>query len=192
MFIFISLLDSSWNIVETSYQKYLNKSLEKQEKEKKKQQQQEEERRKKEELKAEKTQPKVKELTKEEFERAKLEEELRNKINSNPELKEKIDIINSEENKTKTVEKEEDKVAEGKIRPNKGNGASNDKYFWYQYTIQEITIIIPVEKKITGKDIKIKQDSKHLSVTVAGETILNGELKHPMNVKITFKKIIFF
>ncbi len=110
-----------------------------------------------------------------------MEEELKNKINTNPELKEKIDSINREE-KTKTDEKEEDKIAEGKMRPNKGNGASLEKYFWYQYTIQEITIIIPVEKKITGKDVKVKNDSKHLFVTVAGETIINGELKHPMNV----------
>lgn len=158
----------------------MTKFQDKQEKEKKKQEQ--EERKKNEQQTTNKPQAQVKELTKEEFEKAKLEEELKNKINNNPELKEKIDQINKE-NTTKTEEKEEDKVAEGKIRPNKGNGASLEKYFWYQYTIQEITIIIPVEKKITGKDIKIKQDSKHLNVTVAGENILNGELKHPMNVK---------
>jgi len=89
----------------------------------------------------------------------------------------------NQEEKPKTEEKEEDKVAEGKIRPNKGNGASLEKYFWYQYTIQEITIIIPVEKKVLGKDIKIKYDSKHLNINVCGENILNGELKYPMNVR---------
>jgi len=116
-----------------------------------------------------------------------MEEELRNKINNNPELKEKIDAINKDD-KTNTEEKEEDKVAEGKIRPNKGNGANLEKYFWYQYTIQEITIMIPVEKKITGKDVKIKNDSKHLTVVVGGETIINGELKHPMNVNFFFNQ----
>jgi len=111
-----------------------------------------------------------------------MEEELKNKINNNPELKEKIDAINKQD-KNKTEEKDEDKIADGKIRPNKGNGAGLQKYFWYQYTIQEITIIIPVDKKITGKDVKVKNDSKHLSVVVSGETVINGELKYPMNVK---------
>lgn len=132
--------------------------------------------------KTEKSQPSVKELTKEEFERARMEEELRARINANPELKKEIEKNNSVENKP--TEKEEDKVAEGKIRPNKGNGANYEKYFWYQYTIQEITLIIPVDKKITGKDIKIKHDSKKLDITVGGEKIIYGELKHLMNVNI--------
>jgi len=63
-----------------------------------------------------------------------------------------------------------------------------DKYIWYQYTIQEITIIIPVEKKITGKDVKVKFDSKKLNVTIAGELILGGDLKFNMNVR----KILIF
>ena len=113
-----------------------------------------------------------------------MEEELRQKIAKNPELKNKIDEINKEKDIPKSEEKEEDKLAEGKIRPNKGNGANMEKYIWYQYTIQEITIIIPVEKKITGKDVKIKYDSKKLNVTVAGEQILGGDLKQNINVKI--------
>lgn len=143
---------------------------------------QDEERKRKEQTPTEKVQPKVRELTAEEFQKAKMEEELRNKINLNPELQKEIQKVNAESIKPVTEEKEEDKVAEGKVRPNKGNGGSTDKYFWYQYTIQEITIMIPVEKKITGKDIKIKNDSKTLSVIVSGEKIIAGELKHPMNV----------
>ena len=170
----------------------MTKFNEKQEKEKKKQQQ-EQERIKKEQLKTqqENTNAQVKELTKEEFERAKMEEELREKIAKNPELKNQIDEINKEKKSNiieketeKEKEKEEDKVAEGKIRPNKGNGANMEKYIWYQYTIQEITIVIPVEKKIIGKDIKIKFDSKKLNVTVAGEQIIGGDLKNNMNVNI--------
>ena len=112
-----------------------------------------------------------------------MEEELKDKIAKNPELQKQIDEVNKDKT-PKTEEKEEDKVAEGKIRPNKGNGANFEKYIWYQHTIQEITIIIPVEKKITGKDIKVKYDSKKLNVTVAGELILGGDLKQNMNVKL--------
>jgi hypothetical protein len=180
--------------VDKAYNKYMTKFNEKQEKEKKKQQQ-EQERLKKEQLKTQQDQQKqsnsnaqVKELTKEEFERAKIEEELREKIAKNPELKNQIDEINKEKlnennkEKEKETEKEEDKIAEGKIRPNKGNGANMEKYIWYQYSIQEITVIIPVDKKITGKDIKVKFDSKKLNVTVAGEHIIGGDLKNNMNV----------
>ena len=111
-----------------------------------------------------------------------MEEEHKNKIKLNPEFQKEIQNMNSEITKLVTEVKEEDKLADGKVRPNKGNGGSTEKYFWYQYTIQEITIMIPVEKKISGKDIKIKNDSKTLSVTVSGEKIIEGELKHPMNV----------
>ena len=165
---------SSKEIVDKAYNRYFSKFQEKQEKERKKQQQQEEEKRK-----AEQKAAQVKELTKEEFEKAKMEEELKEKMANNPELQKQINEVNKE---NKTEEKEEDKVAEGKIRPNKGNGANFEKYIWYQYTIQEITIIIPVDRKITGKDIKIKFDSKKLNVTVGGDVIIAGDLKNTMNV----------
>lgn len=169
----------------------MSKFAEKQEKERKKQQQEQERKKKEQQKQQEEANNKgsnsaqVKELTKEEFERAKMEEELKEKIKQNPELKNQIDEINNKD-KEKTEEKEEDKVAEGKIRPNKGNGANLEKYIWYQYTIQEVTIIIPVDKKIMGRDVKIKFDSKKLNVTVAGETILGGDLKNNMNVNFSF------
>merc|ERR1711934_907047 len=94
---FFSNKESSRAIVEKAYSKYLTKHSDMKEKERKKQQEQEE-KKKKDLLKSQEEANKggnaqVKELTKEEFEKEKMEEELREKIKNNPELQNKINEV---------------------------------------------------------------------------------------------------
>merc|ERR1711957_131510 len=122
---FFSNKESSKGIIEKAYGKYLTKHHDAKAKEA-------EDKKKKELLKTQEEANKggnaVKEITKEQFEKEKMEEQLREKMAQNPELQNKINEVNAKDATPKKEEKEEDKLAEGKIRPNKGNGANLDKY----------------------------------------------------------------
>jgi len=84
-----------------------------------------------------------------------------------------------DETKTKT-EKEEDKIAEGKVRPDKGNGFTTDKYSWSQPEIKEINITIPVPSETRGKEIKFEFDAKNISVLHKGQELIKGEFFAPI------------
>jgi hypothetical protein len=166
--------EKSWDYTNTSYKTFLRKYEEKKEKEEKKKKKEEEEKRKQKEEGAT-----VREITAEEFERRKAEEQRlqqQNKIEINS------DVTMSDQSKSSNVsEKEEDKVAEGKMRPGPGNGGILDKYSWTQHDIKEINISIPIPSNIKGRDVIVKYDSKEINVQIKGqEPIVNGEFFLPI------------
>ena len=52
-----------------------------------------------------------------------------------------------------------------------GNGGKTDRYTWTQ-TLQEVTIMAPIPRRIRGKDIDCSIGSRHLRFGVRGETPL--------------------
>ncbi len=80
-----------------------------------------------------------------------------------------------------TEGKEEDKIAEGKMKPGPGNGAILDNYSWAQHDIKEITINIPISSDIRCRDINVISDSKEILVQIEGqEAIIKGEFFLPI------------
>lgn len=80
-------------------------------------------------------------------------------------------------------EKTEEKVESDKQQPLKGNGGQTDRYVWSQPLIEEVNINIPIAGHFKGRDLNITSDSKKLKVQVkGGETIIDGEYPHPINV----------
>jgi hypothetical protein len=78
-------------------------------------------------------------------------------------------------------EKEEDKLAEGKMRPGPGNGGILDKYSWTQHDIKEINISIPIPSNIKGRDVIVKYDTKEINVQIKGQDpIVKGEFYLPI------------
>lgn len=121
----------------------------------------------------------VREITAEEYERSKIAEKKAQEKKEQHLQNNEVDIPKEPE---KQPEKEEDKVAEGKIRPSKLNGAANENYVWTQPFIQEIGITVPVDKNLRGKDLTVKSDAKKLYVGVKGQPpIIDGEYLHPIN-----------
>jgi len=120
----------------------------------------------------------VKEITPEEYERKKrLEKERKEreeKEEDNEDIKETT-TVSKKEGKGKE-EKDENKLKEGTVRPDKGNGGHTDRYRWSQNDIKEISVIIPVPSDTKGKDIKCVYDAKNFSLQVKDNTpIINGE-----------------
>ena len=72
---------------------------------------------------------------------------------------------------------EENKVAKGKVLPNKGNGSKTEKYYWTQ-TLEEITINIPLPKNTKSKDLKVNIKTNEISITSKDEKtiFLKGKL----------------
>jgi hypothetical protein len=80
-----------------------------------------------------------------------------------------------------TEVKEEDKIAEGKMKPGPGNGGILDNYSWAQHDIKEITINIPIPSNIRSRDLTVKYDSKEILVQIKGqEAIIKGEFFLPI------------
>ena len=170
--------DRSWEYTNTSYKTFLKKFEEKKEKEEKKKKKEEEEKRKQKDEGAT-----VREITAEEFERRRAEElrlqKEQNKIGINS------DVTMTDESNSKSSnapeEKEEDKLAEGKMRPGPGNGGILDKYSWTQHDIKEINISIPIPSNIKGRDVIVKYDSKEINIQIKGQDpIVKGEFYLPI------------
>jgi len=172
---------NSWSYVENNYKKYQKKFEERKEKEAKK---------KKKEQTSQPTQSSnssqsatVKEITPEEYERKKrLEKERKEREDKeedtdNSSSKETTSITKKEgKGKEGKEEKDENKLKEGTVRPDKGNGGHTDKYRWSQNDIKEISVIIPVPMETKGKDIKCNFDAKNFSLQIRENTpIINGE-----------------
>ena len=168
--VFIVNLDSSKNLIDTSYKKFLTKYEEVKEKERKKKLKEDEEK-----LKSTKTQqPSIREITPEEAERIKNN----NMPKEVPKEEVKIDSTNEKDDSKKPKE--------GTVLPSQGNGNKLDRYIWSQHHIQEVNITIPVSSNLRGKDITIKYDSKKLFVQLKDEEspLINGEFCKPINVSI--------
>ena len=119
----------------------------------------------------------MREITQEEFERKKNEEKLISQLNQQVKEDENSMVVDIEK-KTPEIKdvKEEDKIAEGKIKPGPGNGGVLDKYSWTQHDIKEINISIPISSNIRGKDLNVKHDAKEILVEIKGqEPIIKGE-----------------
>lgn len=164
-------LATSKNVVDTYYNKYLNKYSDKLEKEKKKKVE--------EKPKTEIIQPTVREITPEEALRLKQAE-----LTKSAEPK----VVNSQPNEIKPDSEPSKELTEtednsGKSAPLKGNGGRTERYMWTQPLIEEVNIIIPIEKHLRGKDFNITNDSKKIKVQIkGGETIIDGEFCNPINV----------
>jgi flagellar biosynthesis GTPase FlhF len=170
----------SWEYVDTNYKRYLKKFEEKKEKEEKRKRKEEEEKRKQKEQGAT-----VREITAEEFERRKAEEQRLHQQKEQEKNEINTDVKMTDESTSKSSnipeEKEEDKIAEGKMRPGPGNGGILDKYSWTQHDIKEINISIPIPSNIKGRDLIVKYDSKEILLQIKGqEPIIKGELYLPI------------
>jgi len=157
---------NAWSFVEKNYQKYQKKYDDRKEKESKKKKKEEEEKKSKLENHNIKQTASVKEVTPEEYERKKkLEEEKR------------LNPTTTTETESKDKDEEErNKIAEGKVKPGKGNGGKTERYEWEQRDIKEITITIPVPSDVSGKNITFKYDAKTIFVQVKDEKpIIDGE-----------------
>jgi hypothetical protein len=165
--------ERSFEYVESNYRRYMKKFEEKKEKEEKKKKREAEEK-----LKEKEKTATVKEITQEEFERRKAAEELAQSQKQNNSDKMQVDYEVKSETKE---EKEEDKIAEGKIKPGPGNGGILDKYSWTQHDIKEINISIPIPSNIRGKDLNFKHDAKEILVQIKGqEPLIKGEFFLPI------------
>lgn len=112
----------------------------------------------------------VKEITPEEFERRQKEEEAKKKSKEQPK---------ETSSDKKEDEKDEDKLQEGHIMPNKEKGADCGKYSWGQMFIKEISITVPVPASVRGKDLKIELLANRIYVGIKGQDpIISGELLH--------------
>lgn len=191
--------EQGFAVIEGSFKREKEKFQMKKEKERKKAEaaKMEEEKRKKEEK-----QSTVKEITKEEFERRKKEEEQKNKVEQTttevstevkPEVtSEKKD--EEEDTETKRIREKVTKMDEDLRKEllkktahlDDKNGGKCKNYTWIQPQIEQFEMFIPIDQSVKGSEIKITYDSKHLTVIVKGETLINGELFAPMNGETFF------
>lgn len=127
---------------------------------------------KREELAAEKK-PKIREITDEEAE--KLQKEIDNK-NKEEQSNDTNHKINSDKEELK--ENEEDKVEEGKLRPNSGNGADLLHYRWNQ-TLAELELRVPFNMSypLKAKHVVCEMRKKYLKIGLKGEPpVIEGNL----------------
>jgi hypothetical protein len=121
----------------------------------------------------------VREITPEEYERRKqAEKEAQNK-SAELEIDESRDKNSTSISTSKKdgEEKEEDKIAEGKVKPSKQHGGVTEKFTWAQPDIKEVVITIPVDSSVRGKNLTVKVEAKRLFVGINGQPpIVDGEL----------------
>jgi len=166
---FASAEESNKKVTE-KYQKHKSKFTSDKEREEKRKKKEED--LKKEDMK--RLTPTVKEISAEEAERLKKQEQGGDSngptITTNPVIKPNVQ-----------PKKEEEKKEEYKgEKPNSGNGGNTPKYIWTQ-KLEDVQINIPVDEKFVGKDFVIKYKAKTLFVGIKnGETIIDGEFPKPI------------
>jgi hypothetical protein len=89
----------------------------------------------------------------------------------------------AEEQKGDAEKKEGEDDDENKgSKPNAGNGGTTDKYYWEQ-TLQEVTVNINIPDGVTGKQLKVDMTSRHLKVEIKGkETLIDQDFHKPIKV----------
>jgi hypothetical protein len=166
--------------LDVAYKRYLNKFAENKEKEAKKKKKEEDERQKsqKSQQPQVKEQPSIREITAEEAER------IKNEQNKPKEEKMEVDDEAKIPEEKKEGEENDKGPKAGHVMPGPGNGNAFEKYSWTQLLIHEINVMIPVPGNIKGKELIVEHDAKYLKVQIKGqpEPILEGELCKPMNV----------
>ena len=125
--------------------------------------------------------PSVKEISAEEAEKLKKQEQMdENKPSISSQVKTETKI---EKNSQSEEEKKEEYKGE---KPSVLNGGSAPRYTWTQ-KLEDMQMSIPVEEKFKGKDITIKYKAKTLFVGIKnGETIIDGEFPFPIKVNIYY------
>jgi hypothetical protein len=181
---FLFEIDESHKKVEEKYQRHKAKFMADKEREEKRKLK--EEQLKKENLK--RLTPSVKEISAEEAERLKRQEQMESQPSSNTTQSTTINASTQQtptvtETKVENKPKEEEKKEEYKgEKPNSGNGGSSSRYIWSQ-KLEAVQLDIPVDQRYRGKDLDIKYKSKSLFVGIKnGETIIDGEFPHPIKV----------
>lgn len=174
------ILEESHKKVDEKYQKHKSKFTADKEREEKRKVK--EEQLKKENLK--RLTPSVKEISAEEAERLKKQENAENNIQSNQTTSTAQPAkIETKIEKPQEEEKKEEYKGE---KPNSQNGGSAPRYSWTQ-KLEDLQMSIPVDEKFKGKDIVVKYKSKTLFVGIKnGETIIDGEFPYPIKVTLSF------
>jgi hypothetical protein len=140
----------------------------------------------------------VKEITKEEFERRKREEQTKLQVNQTEEVIKEQPLIESKS----SVPKKEEEDDEDKKRKEKcakmdesvrqelikrtahlddKNGGRTKNYTWVQHQVEQFEMFVPIDSDVNSKNLKITFDSKHLRIVVKGEIIVDGELFAAIN-----------
>lgn len=137
----------------------------------------------------------VKEITKEEFERRKREEQeklLGNKVEKDQPIVEKTTPPKKGEEEDDEDKKRKEKCAkmDESLRQElikktahleEKNGGRTRNYTWVQHQVEQFEMFIPVDEDTNSKNLKITYDSKHLKVVVKGEVLVDGELFAAIN-----------
>lgn len=194
--------EQGFAIVESSFKREKEKFQLKKEKERKKAEAAKLEEEKKKKEQKQEVQSGVKEITKEEFERRKREEEQKNKVveaksESIAEVKPEVTSEKKDEEEdteTKRIREKVTKMDEDLRKEllkktthlDDKNGGRCKNYTWVQTQIEQFEMFIPIDQSAKGSDIKVTYDSKHLTVIVKGETLVNGDLFAPINGETFF------
>ena len=141
----------------------------------------------------------VKEITKEEFERRKREEQAKLQGNKVEEPFKEQPLVESKSNPSKKGEEEDDEDKKRKEKCAKmdeslrqelikktahlddKNGGRTRNYTWVQHQVEQFEMFVPVDNDTNSKNMKITFDSKHLKIVVKGEVLVDGELFAAIN-----------
>nr|XP_018670996.1 nuclear migration protein nudC isoform X1 [Ciona intestinalis] len=115
--------------------------------------------------KAELESSKIVEVTEEEAEAIKAQQENVTTATEKPAVKETVE----NDTKDKSGEESDDEDSKGKIKPNCGNGADLPNYSWTQ-TLEEIELRLPfkVNFPVRGRDVICEVERKHIKVGLKG------------------------
>jgi hypothetical protein len=208
--------DQAFSIIEKSFKVAKLKFEQDQQKEKLKKEKELEKIKEKEKEKEKDKTSGVKEITKEEFERRKAEENKQKEIKNDVKVEEKVNTDEKKEEEDDETKKIKEKIAKMDESERKEllkrtahledkNGGRTRHYTWTQPQIENFDMYVALDDDVKANQIKVDYDSRHLTVKVKGEVLFGGELFAPINadsfmwtfdeikgkkvINITFEKI---
>lgn len=122
--------------------------------------------------------PRIREITDEEAEKLQKEIDNKKKEEENNANTNHVSNADKEDVEANVIDENEDKVEEGKLRPNSGNGGNMPHYKWTQ-TLAELELRVPfnVSYPLKAKHIICDMKKKYLKIGLKGETpVIEGNL----------------